>query len=80
MYKQNQQKKKFKTNMCIRFSTTYTKIPHDKLLDILYKLVDFVFKGGTRDQMITNKQGCALWLSKKESITSFLLSDHLKKQ
>ena len=49
MYKQNQQKKKFKTNMCIRFSTTYTKIPYDELLDILYKLVDFVFKGGTRD-------------------------------
>ena len=31
------------------FSTLYTKIPHDKLLDILYKVVDFVFKGGTRD-------------------------------
>ena len=26
------------------FSTLYTKIPHDKLLDILYKVVDFVFK------------------------------------
>ena len=26
------------------FSTLYTKIPHDKLLDILYKFVDFVFK------------------------------------
>ena len=31
------------------FSTLYTKIPHGKLLDILYKVVDFVFKGGTRD-------------------------------
>ena len=31
------------------FSTLYTKIPHDELLDILYKVVDFVFKGGTRD-------------------------------
>ena len=28
------------------FSTLYTKIPHDKQLDILYKVVDFVFKGG----------------------------------
>ena len=35
------------------FSTLYTKIPHDKLLDILYKVVDFVFKGGTRDYIIT---------------------------
>ena len=33
------------------FSTLlYTKIPHDKLLDILYKVVDFVFKGGTSDR------------------------------
>ena len=31
------------------FSTLYTKIPHDKLLDILLKVVDFVFKGDTRD-------------------------------
>ena len=28
------------------FSTLYTKIPHDKRFDILYKVVDFVFKGG----------------------------------
>ena len=26
-------------------STLYTKIIHDKLLDVLYKVVDFVFKG-----------------------------------
>ena len=56
------------------FSTVYTKIPHDKLFDILYKLVDFVFKGGTRDYIIINKQGCA------EGITSFLLNHYLKKQ
>ena len=68
------------------FSTLYTKIPHDKLLHILYKLVDFVFKGGTRDYIIINKQGCASWSSKnrghhfvftksllKEAITVFSL-------
>ena len=27
------------------FSTLYTKISHDKLLDILHKVVDIVFKG-----------------------------------
>ena len=43
------------------FSTLYTKIPHD----ILYKVVDFVFKGGTRDYIIINRQGCAPWSSKK---------------
>ena len=26
------------------FSTLYTTIPHDKLIDILYKVVDFAFK------------------------------------
>ena len=41
------------------------KIPHDKLFDILYKVVDFVLKGGTRDYIENNKQGCASWLSKK---------------
>ena len=43
------------------FSTLYTKIPHDKLLHILYKVADFVFKGGNRDYIIINKQGCASW-------------------
>ena len=53
--KQNLQKKKCKTNKCIRFFYICTKIPLDKLLDILYRIVDFVFKGGTRDYIITNK-------------------------
>ena len=47
------------------FSTLYTKISHDKLLDILYEGVYFVFKGGARDYMIINKQGFASWSSKK---------------
>ena len=47
------------------FSTLCTKIPHDKQLDILYKVVDFVFKGGTRNYIIINKQDCASWSSKK---------------
>ena len=37
---------------CENFSTLYTNIPHDKLLDILYNVVDFVFKGGTRDYIV----------------------------
>ena len=47
------------------FSALYTKISHYKLLDILYEVVDFVFKGGTRDYTVINKQGCASWPSKK---------------
>ena len=62
------------------FSTLCTKIPYDKLLDILYKVVDFLFKRGTRGCMIINKQCCALWSSKKEGIILFLLNHYLKKQ
>ena len=64
------------------FSTIYTKIPHDKLLDILYKVVDFVFKGDTRDYIIMNKQGCATWSSKKREhhfvFTKSLLKEAIK--
>ena len=61
------------------FSTLYTKTPHDKLLDILYKVVDFVFKGVTRDCIIINKQGCALWSSKKR-IDLFIFNKSLLKE
>ena len=61
------------------FSTLYTKIPHDKLLDILYKVVDFVFKGGTREYMIINKQGFASW-SFKKSGHHFVFTKSLSKE
>ena len=47
------------------FSMLYTEIPHGNLLDILYKVVDFVFKGSTSDYIVINKQGCASWSSEK---------------
>ena len=47
------------------FSTPFTEIPHDQLLDILHKFVDFVFKGGTKDSIIIKKQVCASCSSKK---------------
>ena len=31
------------------FSTLYTKIPHDKLKEVLNNIIDFAFKGGTRE-------------------------------
>ena len=64
------------------FSTLYTKIPHEKLLHVLYKVVAFVFKGGTRDYIIINKQGCASWSSKKRGhhfvFTKSLLKEAIK--
>ena len=68
MLKQNQQKKKCKTNKYIR----YTKLPHDTLLDISYKFLDIVFKGGTRDYITVNKQVVHHGNLRKELITYFL--------
>ena len=56
-------------------------MPHVKLLDISYNVVDFVFKEATWDYVVINKQGCTSWpsLRTKEGITSFLLNHYLKK-
>ena len=53
------------------FSTLYTKIPHDKLLDVLKKIVDFIFKGGTRKKVEINKFGTANWVGQKSSSNTF---------
>ena len=64
------------------FSTLHTKKPHYKLLDILYKDVDFVFKGGTRDYKVINKQDSASWSSQKRGnhfvFTKSLLIEAIK--
>ena len=61
------------------FSTLYTKIPHDKLIDVLNKIIEFVYKGGTRNKISIHKCGDASWLTDgikssivytKESVTA----------
>ena len=47
------------------FSTLYTKLPHDKLNCL--KVVDFMFKGGTKDYIVINKQDCASRSAKKRA-------------
>jgi len=44
------------------FSTLYTKIPHDKLVTVLCKIIDFVFKGGIRKKIAVNRYGTAYWV------------------
>ena len=44
------------------FSTLYTKIPHDKLIDVLNKVIEFVYKGGTRNRISIHKSGNASWV------------------
>ena len=63
------------------FSTLYTKIPHDKLLEVMYDLVDFCFQGGTHEQLSLSKSG-ARWVSKNNKtglrFTRSLFKDALK--
>ena len=44
------------------FSSLYTKIPHDKLLTVLSEIIDFAFKGGTRNKVSIGKSGKATWV------------------
>ena len=55
-------RKSAKTISTFDFSTLYTKIPHDKLLEVLNELVDFCFQGGTHQQLSVSKSG-ARWVS-----------------
>ena len=45
------------------FSTFYTKIPQEKLLEVMNELVDFCSQGGTHEQLSLAKYG-AKWVSK----------------
>ena len=52
------------------FSTLYTKIPHDKLKQVLNEIIDFAFKGGTKE-FIKVYNSTANWTktsSRKESL------------
>ena len=61
------------------FSTLCTKICHDKLLDILYKVVDFVLKGGTRHYIVIIKQSYASSSSKNREHHFVFTKSLLKK-
>ena len=51
------------------FSTLYTKLPHDKLIKELLKLIDFCFDGGKKNFIKIDNWGNARWGKKtKDSI------------
>ena len=58
------------------FSTLYTKIPHDKLIEVLKKIIDFVFKGGTRKKIAIDRYGTAHWAGNKTT-SSILFTKEL---
>jgi hypothetical protein len=47
------------------FSTLYTNIPHDKLINVLSEIINFSFKGGTRSYIYVDRFGIAHWSTKK---------------
>ena len=64
---------KRKAGKCIStfdFSTLYTKIPHDKLLETLFKLIDFVFNGGEKKYLDFSRHEL-IWTNKKNGKTFF---------
>ena len=48
------------------FSTLYTKIPHDKLTEVLNEITDTCFNGGNRELISVTKSG-ARWVTKPSS-------------
>ena len=57
-------RKSARTISTFDFSTLYTKIPHDKLIDVMNELVDFCFQGGSHEQLSISKSG-ARWVTRK---------------
>ena len=47
---------------CFDFSTLYTTIPHDKLIKVLFDMIDFCFKGGDKQYIEIGKYG-ARWVN-----------------
>ena len=53
------------------FSTLYTKLPHDKLVKELIKLIDFCFNGGNKEYIKINNWGKASWGKKTKDSKGF---------
>ena len=58
-------KKRAKQVSTFDFSTLYTKIPHNKLIEILTNTVEFCFKGCTRSFIDIDNNGKAHWRTTK---------------
>ena len=61
------------------FSTLYTKIPHDKLIDVLTNTIDFVFKGGARKKISIHQSGRANWVMEGRKSSTVYTKDNVIK-
>ena len=60
------------------FATLYTTIPHNKLLDVLFNILDFAFKGGTRNRVAISKQGTAYWTGNNSKTTTYFTKESIQ--
>ena len=62
-------KRRAKSISTFDFSTLYTKIPHDKLIEVMNEMVDFSFQGDSHKVLSVSKSGCRwVYSSPKNSI------------
>ena len=62
-------KRRAKSISTFDFSTLYTKIPHDKLIEVMNKMVDFCFQGDSHKVLSVSKSGCRwVYSSPKDSV------------
>ena len=59
-------KKRAKRLSTFDFSTLYTKIPHKKLLEVLNEIIEFCFKGRSKDPIKVDAHGNAYWCENKD--------------
>ena len=69
--KQINRKKGAKSIATYDFSTLYTKLPHEKLVKELHKLIDFCYDGGNKKYIKINKWGRASWGKKTKDSVGF---------
>ena len=61
------------------FSTLYTKIPHEKLLDVMNQITDFCFQGGAQELISLSKNN-ACWVSRNNRSSGVKFSKTLFKE
>ena len=61
------------------FSTLYTKLPHDKLVNELSKIIDFVFDAGSSKYIIVSPHGKVYWSKHRHKSSICFSRSSLKK-
>ena len=62
-------KKRAKSIATYDFSTLYTKLPHEKLITQLSKVIDLVYKAGDKKYISISANGKAFWSKNKKNVS-----------